>query len=69
MLNPFILDTMSTGSFVAFIMASGVLIKPIRQLTEVNSDIQKGIAASESILLLLLIVMLRWIRADTKLSP
>jgi|TARA_B100000768_G_scaffold19843_1_gene17871 subfamily B ATP-binding cassette protein MsbA len=49
MLNPFILDTMSTGSFVAFIMASGVLIKPIRQLTEVNSDIQKGIAASESI--------------------
>ena len=49
MLNPFILDTMSTGSFVAFIMASGVLIKPIRKLTEVNSDIQKGIAASESI--------------------
>ena len=49
MLNPFILNTMTTGSFITFIVASGVLIKPIRQLTEVNSDIQKGIAASESI--------------------
>ena len=49
MLNPFILETMTTGSFITFIVASGVLIKPIRQLTEVNSDIQKGIAASESI--------------------
>ena len=49
MLNPIILDTMTTGSFIAFIVASGVLIKPIRQLTEVNSDIQRGIAAAESI--------------------
>ena len=49
MLNPIILETMTTGSFIAFIVASGVLIKPIRQLTEVNSDIQRGIAAAESI--------------------
>ena len=49
MLNPIILSTMTTGSFIAFIVASGVLIKPIRQLTEVNSDIQRGIAAAESI--------------------
>ena len=49
MLNPIILNTMTTGSFIAFIVASGVLIKPIRQLTEVNSDIQRGIAAAESI--------------------
>ena len=49
MLNPIILNTMTTGSFITFIVASGVLIKPIRQLTEVNSDIQRGIAAAESI--------------------
>ena len=49
MLNPFILDTLTAGSFIAFIVASGVLIKPIRQLTEINSDIQRGIAAADSI--------------------
>ena len=49
MLNPAILETMTTGSFITFLVASGMLIKPIRQLTEVNSDIQKGIAAAESI--------------------
>ena len=49
MLSPSILDTMSTGSFITFLVASGMLIKPIRQVTEINSDIQKGIAAAESI--------------------
>jgi subfamily B ATP-binding cassette protein MsbA len=49
MLNPAILDTMTTGSFITFLVASGMLIKPIRQLTEVNSDVQNGIAAAESI--------------------
>jgi len=49
MLSPSILETMSTGSFITFLVASGMLIKPIRQVTEINSDIQKGIAAAESI--------------------
>jgi len=49
MLSPSILDTMTTGSFITFLVASGMLIKPIRQITEINSDIQKGIAAAESI--------------------
>ena len=49
MLNPAILQTMTTGSFITFLVASGMLIKPIRQLTEVNSSIQKGIAAAASI--------------------
>jgi ATP-binding cassette, subfamily B, bacterial MsbA len=49
MLNPAILETMTTGSFITFLVASGMLIKPIRQLTEVNSSIQKGIAAAASI--------------------
>ena len=40
---------MTTGNFIAFLVASGMLIKPIRQLTEINSAIQRGIAASQSI--------------------
>jgi subfamily B ATP-binding cassette protein MsbA len=49
MLNPLVLETMTTGTFMVFLVGSGVLIKPIRQLTEINSDIQRGIAAAESI--------------------
>ena len=49
MLNPLVLETMTTGTFLVFLVGSGVLIKPIRQLTEINSDIQRGIAAAESI--------------------
>ncbi|MBT5105394.1 MAG: lipid ABC transporter permease/ATP-binding protein, partial [Porticoccaceae bacterium] len=33
MLSPAILETMSTGSFITFLVASGMLIKPIRQIT------------------------------------
>jgi len=49
MLSPIILASMTTGSFITFLVASGMLVKPIRQLTEVNSAIQRGIAASQSI--------------------
>ncbi len=49
MLNPVFLATMTTGSFITFLVASGMLIKPLRQLTEINSAIQRGIAAAESI--------------------
>jgi subfamily B ATP-binding cassette protein MsbA len=49
MLSPSILSTMSTGSFITFLVASGMLVKPIRQLTEINSHIQRGIAAAQSI--------------------
>jgi subfamily B ATP-binding cassette protein MsbA len=49
MLNPVLLSAMSTGDFIKFLVASGMLIKPIRQLTEINSAIQRGIAAAESI--------------------
>jgi subfamily B ATP-binding cassette protein MsbA len=37
------------GDFVAFLGAAGLLAKPIRQLTQVNSVIQRGISASHSI--------------------
>jgi len=37
------------GEFVAYITAAGLMPKPIRQLSEVNANIQKGIAGAESI--------------------
>lgn len=49
MLSPSILSSMTAGSFITFLVASGMLVKPIRQLTEVNSAIQRGIAAAQSI--------------------
>ncbi len=39
----------SPGDLVAYITAAGMLPKPIRQLSEVSSTIQKGVAAAESI--------------------
>ena len=37
------------GDLVAYITAAGLLPKPMRQLSEVSSTIQKGVAAAESI--------------------
>ena len=48
-LSPSISSNMSPGDFIAFLTAAGMLGKPIRQLTDVNSILQKGIAASYSI--------------------
>ncbi|KPB29448.1 lipid A export permease/ATP-binding protein MsbA [Pseudomonas amygdali] len=39
----------TAGDLVAYITAAGLLPKPIRQLSEVSSTIQKGIAGAESI--------------------
>lgn len=39
----------TVGDLVAYITAAGLLPKPIRQLSEVSANIQKGIAAAESI--------------------
>lgn len=41
------------GDFVAFLSAAGLLAKPIRQLTQINSVIQKGLSAATSIFELL----------------
>ncbi len=40
---------MDPAAFITYITAAGLLPKPIRQLSEVNATIQKGIAAAESI--------------------
>lgn len=48
----FVLDPsldMTPGDVVAFITAGGLMAKPIRQLSEVQSTIQKGLAAAEDI--------------------
>ena len=48
-LNPDILAGFSAGSLVAFLVAAGQLGKPIRQLSEMQSIIQRGLAAAEDI--------------------
>lgn len=48
-LNPAIFQDFSAGSLVAFLTAAGQLGKPIRQLSSVQSVIQRGLAAAEDI--------------------
>jgi ATP-binding cassette, subfamily B, bacterial MsbA len=48
-LDPLLLSDMTPGNVVAFITTSGLLAKPIRQLSEVVATIQKGLAAAEDI--------------------
>lgn len=48
-----ILAELSPGKFSAFIMALILLLTPIRRLSNVNSVLQRGIAAGDSIFLLL----------------
>ncbi|QIB67777.1 lipid A export permease/ATP-binding protein MsbA [Kineobactrum salinum] len=48
-LNPNILSGFTAGSLVAFLTAAGLLGKPIRQLSSVQSVIQRGLAAAEDI--------------------
>lgn len=50
---PEIMDTLSAGKFVVIISAMMGLMKPIKSITQVNNEIQKGIAASKSIFALL----------------
>ena len=45
-LAPDMLANMSSGEFVKFLAAAALLAKPIRALSEVNSKIQKGVAAA-----------------------
>ncbi|MDH5436694.1 MAG: ABC transporter transmembrane domain-containing protein, partial [Gammaproteobacteria bacterium] len=42
-------DTFSAGDFMSFVMAMVMLMPPIKRLTSINSSIQQGIAAGESV--------------------
>lgn len=46
-------ETTTAGQFAAYITAASMLAKPIRQLTQVNTGIQRGVAACYSIFALL----------------
>ena len=48
-LDPAFLAGMSGGDVVGFVTAAGLLAKPIRQLSQVNAVIQRGIAAAEDV--------------------
>jgi subfamily B ATP-binding cassette protein MsbA len=52
-LSPQMIGSLSTGDLASFIIAAGMLSTPIRQLTQVNSAIQRGLAAASSIFELL----------------
>lgn len=45
----FFMEQSSVGEFVGFLTAAFLLPRPFRQLSDANSDIQKGIAAAESL--------------------
>jgi subfamily B ATP-binding cassette protein MsbA len=52
-LNPALFGPIGVGEFMAFITAAGLLAKPIRQLTQINSPLQNGIVGARSVFELL----------------
>lgn len=52
-LQPALMQGITAGQFVSYIVAVGMLQKPVRALTDVNEKIQRGIAASASVFELL----------------
>lgn len=46
---PEIMSTLSSGTFVVIISSMMALMKPIKNVTQINNDIQKGISASYSL--------------------
>jgi len=50
---PSMIDTISSGDFVLLISSMMMLLRPLKQLSNVNSDLQRGISAAQSIFLVL----------------
>jgi subfamily B ATP-binding cassette protein MsbA len=48
-MDPDALASMAPSEFINFITTAGMLMKPVRQTSKVNADIQKGLAAAASI--------------------
>jgi ATP-binding cassette, subfamily B, bacterial MsbA len=40
---------MTAGEFIAFLTAASLMAKPLRQLTEINNTVQKGVAAAQDV--------------------
>ncbi|MFN2327555.1 MAG: lipid A export permease/ATP-binding protein MsbA [Chromatocurvus sp.] len=52
-LDPELRGGMTAGEFLTYLTAASLVAKPLRQLTNINAGIQRGIAASESIFAIL----------------
>jgi subfamily B ATP-binding cassette protein MsbA len=52
-MSPELFASATAGEFVTFLTVAGLLAKPIRQLSQVNSVVQRGISAADSIFSLL----------------
>ncbi len=52
-MSPQVLAEMTPGGFVAYVTAAGAMLKPIRQLSKINAVVQRGLAAADSIFVLL----------------
>ncbi|WP_024607754.1 lipid A export permease/ATP-binding protein MsbA [Pseudoalteromonas sp. TAB23] len=50
---PSMIDTISSGDFMVLIASMMMLLRPLKQLANVNSDMQRGISAAQSIFLVL----------------
>lgn len=48
-LQPDVMGDITSGQFIAYIAAAGLLSKPVRSLTDVNVGLQRGLAAADSI--------------------
>ncbi|SFB83970.1 ATP-binding cassette, subfamily B, MsbA [Marinospirillum celere] len=48
-LSPELMGDMTPGEFIAFLTAASLMAKPLRQLTEINNEIQKGLAAAQDV--------------------
>ncbi|NRA56110.1 MAG: lipid A export permease/ATP-binding protein MsbA [Gammaproteobacteria bacterium] len=46
-------DTLSAGSFIAIVTAMGSLMRPLKQISKVNGDLQRGLTACASVFALL----------------
>ena len=47
--RPEIAQGLSIGNFTGFLMFAGLLVRPVRRLTEVNARLQRGVAAAEDV--------------------
>lgn len=52
-LRPNVMGDISAGEFVSYLVAAGLLSKPVRALTDINQGLQRGLSAAESIFSLL----------------
>lgn len=48
-LRPNVMGDISAGEFVSYLVAAGLLSKPVRALTDINQGLQRGLAAADSI--------------------